>query len=277
MGAFKDVAVFLDPEPESVVACRLAATLSEHWQAQLIAVFSAPVIACHAWLRGESIGHAIDEYQEVIAAGERRGRTEFESLCRRHGIVGEWRALHVELSEELVLHARYAGLSVLARSALTGAPLADLPEQLVLGSGRPTLLLPPTCDPARAQGRCIAVGWNATPEAARAVWDAMPLLTAAEEVWGLVVEQDRHDADFKDTRGEDLARHLARYGAKVGVKLFRAPSGDVSGVLREALNELSADLLVLGAYGHPRMSELLFGGVTQWALREAHIPTLLSR
>jgi nucleotide-binding universal stress UspA family protein len=147
----------------------------------------------------------------------------------------------------------------------------------VLGSGRPTLLLPSTFDPERALGRRIALGWNATPEAARAIWDAMPLLTAAEEVWVLVVDQDRHDADFKDTRGEDLARHLARYGVKVGVRLFRATSGDVSRVLREALNELSADLLVLGAYGHPRISELLFGGVTQWALREAHIPTLLSR
>ena len=105
----------------------------------------------------------------------------------------------------------------------------------------------------------------------------MPPFTAAEKVWVLVVDQDRHDADFKDTSGEELSPHLARYGVKVCVRLFRAQSGDVSGVLRAAIDELSADLLVLGAYGHPRMSELLFGGVTRWALREAHIPTLLSR
>ena len=66
MGAFKDVAVFLDPGPESALACRLAAKLSEDWQAQLIAVFSAPVIAGNPWLRGESIGHAIDEYQSLM-------------------------------------------------------------------------------------------------------------------------------------------------------------------------------------------------------------------
>jgi nucleotide-binding universal stress UspA family protein len=278
MGSIKDLAVFLDPEPTSALAYRLGMRLAQRWQAHLMAVFSAPVISCNPWLRGESIGHAVDEYLGVIGAAERRIRSDFENTCQQNGIAWEWQSQNVELARDLVIHARYAALSIVARSDLVGAPLMDLPEQLILGSGRPTLLLPATTDPDFPLGRCVAVGWNASPEAARAVWDAMPLLIAAEKVCVLVVDQDQNDNDDREGRqGEDLVRHLEHYGVKAELRLLRSDGGDVSTVFRDVTKEISADLQVLGAYSRPRVSEVLFGGVTRWALREARIPTLLSR
>jgi len=94
----------------------------------------------------------------------------------------------------------------------------------------------------------------------------------------LVVDQDRNVRnDREKRRAEDLVAHLKRYGVKTEARLLRSDEGDVSTVFRDVTKELSVDLLVLGAYSRARVSEVLFGGVTQWALKDACVPTLMSR
>ena len=75
---------------------------------------------------------------------------------------------------------------------------------------------------------------------------------------------------------KDLARHLARYDVEVNVRTISSNGGDVGTVLLDTATELSADLLVLGAYSHARFTEAIFGGVTRRVLREAKVPTLMS-
>jgi nucleotide-binding universal stress UspA family protein len=90
------------------------------------------------------------------------------------------------------------------------------------------------------------------------------------------VDQDRNDEVRSKVQGEDLVRHLERYGVKSEARVLHSGGSDASAVFRDVTRELSVDLLVLGAYSRPRFSELLFGGVTQWALRDSHIPVLMS-
>jgi nucleotide-binding universal stress UspA family protein len=277
ISVIKDLAVFVDPEPASTLAYRLAARLAERWQAHLTAVFSVPEISCNPWIRGTAIREALDKYLEVIRRAEQTTRADFEKACERHGIVSEWRSQRIEPPEEIINHARYATLSIVVRSDAKEAPLVGLPERLILGSGRPTLLLPPTIDPEGPLGQHMAIGWNGSPEAARAVSDAMPFLAAAEEVEVLIVDEDLHRDAYGDAPGTDLARHLARYGVKINVRPLSSDGRDVGKALLDVASELSVDLLVLGAYSHSRFTEAVFGGVTRRALQEARIPALISR
>ena len=213
-----DIAVFVNREPASGLSYRLAARLAERWQAHLTAVFPVPEFSGNPWIRGKAMEEALDEYLEVIKGAEQSARAAFEKVCQQHGIASEWRSQRAEPPEEITIHARYADLSVVARSDSEDAPLVGLPEQLILGSGAPMLLLPPTIDPEGPLGQHMAIGWNASREAARVASDAMPFLTAAEEVEVLIVDEARHRDAYGDAPGTDLARHLTRYGVEVKVR-----------------------------------------------------------
>lgn len=155
-------------------------------------------------------------------------------------------------------------------------PAAEAPETdaLLHDSGRPVLVIPRNnpINPALAR---IVIGWNGSKEAARAVFDALPLLREAEFVEVLVVDPaERRRDDLQ--QGEAIAAALGRHG--VHAKLVAASKG--RGSIEEAIVDhcdiAKADLLVLGAYGHSWLREFLFGGVTRDVLDNASIATFMS-
>ena len=140
-------------------------------------------------------------------------------------------------------------------------------EELVAAAGVPVLVLP--ADTPEHLGRTVLVAWNGSREAARAAHDALPFLTRGA---GLVV---------LCAVGEDAARHLddaatmlARHG--VPVRAERVPGSDAGAgeILLARAAAHGADLLVMGAYGHARLRELVFGGATRDTLRQARLPVL---
>jgi nucleotide-binding universal stress UspA family protein len=125
-------------------------------------------------------------------------------------------------------------------------------------------------------GRRVLVGWNASREATRAVHDALPLLAGAESVTVSAVNPRRGLGAHGEEPGSDIARHLARHGVRVTVEHTAAPEIGAADILLNRASELSADLLVVGAYGQSRLREFLLGGVTRSLLREMTVPVLLS-
>jgi nucleotide-binding universal stress UspA family protein len=180
------------------------------------------------------------------------------------------------LSSEVGVHAYYADLVVIARPEPAGqtAGPPGLAESLVLSSGRPIILFPPSGTVSRV--RRILVGWNATRESIRAVADALPLLAKAEAVEVLVADHERQSGHGQEP-GADIARHLARHGAQVGVRRLSSGEKDVGRLLLSQADAFGADLLVMGAYGHSQLTEWVFGGVTRTVLYEAGLPVLMSR
>ena len=173
--------------------------------------------------------------------------------------------------------AHYADLAVVARPE-PGSPTAGPPglvESLVLTSGRPIIMLPPGNTVFRV--RRILVGWNARREAIRAVADALPLLVKAALVELLVIDHERHPADYGQEPGADIARHLARHGVRVEVRRLSSGGEDVGNLLLSEAAAFGADLVVMGAYGHSHLSEWVFGSVTRAVLHEAGLPVLMSR
>jgi nucleotide-binding universal stress UspA family protein len=152
---------------------------------------------------------------------------------------------------------------------------ALLVEAAFMETGRPALVIPYGGAPQTPFDR-VMVAWNASREASRAVHDALPLLVAAKEVVILVIDPDDIAAALGRQPGSGVARHLEHHGASVRVKTVesgRRRAGEV--ILSEATAE-TADLLVMGGYGHSKLREALLGGATRTLLADATLPILLS-
>ena len=173
--------------------------------------------------------------------------------------------------------ARQTDLCVVGQpSEETPEPEAgQLAEAAFMDSGRPALVVP-YIGAAPEPMRRILVAWNGSREAARAVHDALPFLLAAERTTVLIVDPQNLGGEIGEQPGADLAAHLARHGVRVEVKTI--PGGGLSAgdaILAQAADD-SADLLVMGGYGHSRLRELVLGGATRHLLAQMTLPVLLS-
>ncbi len=178
----------------------------------------------------------------------------------------EWRALVRRPASALADLACGADLVFGSRTGEFGPPnLFARPDTLLLAAGTPILLQPPAAPPLDATR--IVLGWKNTREARRAVWDALPLLKVASEVKVLrfVAEVDPRADDGLEEVGDRLRGH----GVSVTVARRERAANSVGEDLIDAAIEAGADLIVAGAYGHPRLRELIFGGVTRSLLSQS--------
>lgn len=183
----------------------------------------------------------------------------------------EWRALEGEPPIVAVEQARTVDLTIAPRSAASGIGMLepDVAEHLAMGAGGPVLVLPPDLrDPD--VGRQIVVGWNGSRQACRALHDALPFLGVADRVTLLAIGGE------EDTPGyEDALAMLRRHG--VEAEPVRVPAeGPVGRQLLSEVERRGADLLVMGAYGHSRLRELVLGGATRQVLAESSCALLLA-
>jgi nucleotide-binding universal stress UspA family protein len=185
-------------------------------------------------------------------------------------------ALSRDLGRVAAVHARYADITVVTRP-VDGAG-GDLREEIIEGvlfhSGRPVLVTPPGKPTPPAIGKRIMVAWDASREATRAVSEAQPFIDQADLVTVLTVDAKPKMFGHGDAPGANIAAHLARRGQRADVRnvdgLGRSPA---SAILEEA-HHLNADLIVMGAYAHSRLREMVFGGATKDLLRLADLPLL---
>lgn len=213
----------------------------------------------------------------------RHAKQVFDEVRKRHAIVlgdtpTESALISIAWKEEVsflneTLHeARYHDLIVMARDE-------ELASERILSvlmqSGRPLLLAPEK--PVEVIGKKVAVAWKATAEAARALTAASFILSRAEKVVILSVSEDEAGDDSDRVSAEHLARQLAWQGIAAEVRMSYSPSVATSQALLDMAYDSDADLLVMGAYGHNRMQELIFGGVTRDLLAGSALPIFMVR
>lgn len=203
----------------------------------------------------------------------------FEQQVMRLGIVTCESRIEEGFAEGAVARAaRYCDLTVLTQvdpdEPASAAVL--LPQDVLLQSGRPVMVLPYAGDWTLAPAARILVGWNASREAARAMHDALPLLKAASSVEVVVFATPEDvDLDHGQLPGADIGLWLARHGVAVEAKYIPAKVGVGEALLSHAA-DMSADLIVAGGYGHSRWREAVLGGVTRTLLGSSPVPVLLS-
>lgn len=279
--ALKDILVHLDGTARSAVRLRMAADLARRHDARLIGLHVVdillPIIASADAGSGAMMGELLDRMHAEALAAATGVEAGFRETLRREGIAGEWRLAEGAAAALVALHARYVDLAVLGQDDPGGSQpsAAAMIEAVLFESGRPLLVVPYAGD-FPTLGQRVLVGWNASAESSRAVHDAMPILLSA----GKVVVSSVNPRTGLDGHGEepgaDIARHLARHGLKVEVEHTTAPEIGAGELLLNRAADLSADLLVVGAYGHSRLRETILGGVTRTLLKQMTVPVLMS-
>jgi nucleotide-binding universal stress UspA family protein len=148
----------------------------------------------------------------------------------------------------------------------------QLPQELLLQTGGPLLMFPYTFRGAFKAGR-IGICWDGSRLAARALRDAMPLLAQADVITAITLNASEVPVEASPAQ---LAKHMARNGLPVRTISLEADRGDVEASILSVGADESLDLLVMGGYGHSRLQETVFGGVTREMFRSMTIPVLMS-
>ena len=211
----------------------------------------------------------------------------FEAQVRAAGVASfEQRVLDDEAAGGISLLASYADLVVISQyNAKDKSPsvMRDFPAYVLLHSGRPVLIVPyapplPLLAPPAA-ARNVLISWNASKEASRAVSAALPLLQRAGQVHVAIFDAQVHAAEHGEQPGAELTHYLARHGVEARLHLLDGGGvrrGDIGEALLSQAADLSADLLVMGSYGHSRLRETILGGVTRTILQSMTIPVLMA-
>ncbi len=272
---FKDILVALnsypDPTPVSVVedAVAVAATLGAHLAA----------ISCetHVQVPGHFI--SVPMVNGIIAGEAAKSRksahellTAFDAAAAKAGILHEAifeKCLTLEVPDLLVEYARLRDLTILPSSSDQW-----FAEAIIFGSGRPTLILPVSPGRRPFQLGTVAVAWDFSRAAARAISDALPILELAKQVRIVTVFNEKA-LDTKRS-GEELAKNLSRHGIDIVLDKVDAKGSSIGEVLESYTSSQNADLLVMGAYGHSKWREFVLGGATRSLLSKPPLPILLS-
>jgi len=235
-----------------------------------------------AFATGPALSNALDQLQATADSRSTIAERHVREFCARAKLVmldvpvasqcvtASWCQEDNDAHKRLMLHARHHDLVVMSRANQPNGLQPDLIEDLLLGCGRPILL---ACSTApRNLAGTIMVCWRETSDAARAVAVAMPFLTRAERV--VFVGVDEGASGIAD-EVKDMASQFRWRGVPTDVLIVTANGQATSKVLSSAAQTCSADLVVMGAYGHSRLRERIFGGCTQAVIQHADRPVLL--
>jgi nucleotide-binding universal stress UspA family protein len=262
------------------VSCHLdvAAELAGRFGSVFVGLHAQPPFETPAFAEGAfGMAPIYRAYEEGAKADLAASRTAFNKALKGKHLPTEWRVVDDYPEEALTIAARYADLLVVGQSTPDNDVTTpeNLPESVALATGRPVLVVP-HIGAEKPPGKKVMLCWNASRESARAASDALPFLKAADEVVLLIVDPKVSANGHGAEPGADAATWLARQGVKVTVQREVASDSDIGNVILSRAADLDIDLIVMGAYGHSRMRELVMGGVSRTLLASMTVPVLMS-
>ena len=265
--------VHVDVERDCVQRVQLALALAHRFQAALIGVAGLPLRPALA-AGGVVVYHEPTEHEchTVSARLDDMGRS-FRAMGQHLKQV-EWRTA-LEVPYELVSReARAADLIIVGARHPVGNvhDLVD-PGAILLRAGRPVLVVPDIVAPLQLHR--VVVAWKETRECRRAVRDALPLLRQAKEVLLVGLGEGETESNAKRSLS-DIAAYLLRHRVVVAQEVWRQARGAVAAELLHLVRVEEADLIVAGGYGHSRLGEWIFGGVTHELLTSSPVCCMLS-
>jgi len=272
----KDIVVNLglgERDPAGVFAISVAEAFEAHVMG--VAFAYEPVIP------GTVMGGIPPEFIESQRAeSEQKARAaiaRFEETARRAGVSAESRTLSASISgaaDQLGRIGRRFDLVVVGQPERDKAmPDEVVDEGVLFESGRPVIFVPYIQKGGLKLDR-VMICWDGGRAATRAIADAMPLLHKTKQVEIVIVSDKPGKKD--EVTGADLGQHLARHGLKVDVKRITSPDIDVPSTILSYAADTSADMIVMGGYGHSRLREFVLGGATRGLLESMTVPVLMS-
>ena len=277
--AYRTILVHLDDHARTGTRLDVAIRLAQRFRAQLVGMYLQPSYEIYPFaaemLPADFVQQSIEQRLDAQKAAE----GSFRDVASRSGLEGfEFRAPAGDAYTVGTIHARYADLVVVGqpeRGANDYPFTNDLAHSLVMGSGRPVLLVP-FAGPIATLGERVLVAWKDTREAARAVGDSMPLLREAKSLQAVTVAPKDDEGLESFVAEQQLKRYFDLHGLPGNVKRIIAPDANAGEYLLSQAADANADLIVMGGYSRRRIRELIWGGVTRTMLRSMTVPVLMA-
>jgi nucleotide-binding universal stress UspA family protein len=255
----------------------IAGQLAKRFNARAIGItageFSPPLY----FTTGEQAQRVIDQGQVAIKNRIGEAEAQFRAAMQDRAATVEWRCAEDFPTRFIVQQARAADIIVVGANggdALANPFVQASSSDLLMQAGRPLLIVPDACD--WLDLRSILIAWKDTPECRRAVADALPILREAKNVIVAEIIENEADRSAALSGVEDLVAWLLRHGV-VASQRVSSECGNAAAQLDGIASEVGAGLVVAGAYGHSRLREWVFGGVTKRLLTPSSRCSLLSR
>lgn len=257
------------------LAADLCAQVDAHLSALVVAIAAPPpmgdaVMMADLWAKErQAVLERVTERAEVVSA--------FLAKIGRRGDVSSDYPDLAWVDEAVGLRARYTDLTVIGPEILKTETLkSKIIEGILFSSGRPLLLVPEGFT-ATLKPKRVVVAWDSSFEASRALREALDMLDEADEIHVTLVDPVADDMGQGAEPGTDVAAYLSRRGLNVTVDRLPSSGHSVAEVLSRHAVDTAAELMVMGAYGHSRLRERLFGGVTKSMLAAPPLPILTAR
>ncbi|WP_214471864.1 universal stress protein [Mesorhizobium sp. dw_380] len=275
---FKTIVAILQNEQDAERVLDCAIPLANRFQSHLIGIHAEALPVPYT----SATGFPDTEFLQVSADMNRERAEKLQAVFLRRiedsGLSFEWRSLESFSGDSAltgISSVRAADLIIAAQRDTGGDPSADV-DTLVYDAGRPVLVVP-SAGPLVTTFKHVLLAWNGSKEAARAAFDALPFIIEAEKTDILVIDPPDTLDESPEAAGAEIAAALSRHGATVSVSVQKSGGTSVDDMIQNRVAETGADLLVLGAYSHSWLRQLLFGGVTRTVLRTAQVAAFLSR
>lgn len=255
-------------------AIEFCETQGAHLTAIVICMCSVPPVAVYpvttVWLDDQQ--KQIDRLAEEANA--------IQSILERTELSFDIQEIYTEFAwadEDIAQHALYADLVLVGAQA---ASVEDLERRIIDGAlfQSPTpILINPRMQVVDSFPKSILLAWDSSNEAARVTRQSMEFLKGCEAVHVTLVDPVARSYGNGEEPGSDIAIFLSRHGVKVKVDRLASGGRRVDETLRRHAMDVGADMIVMGAYGHPRLQQRLFGGVTRSMLKDSKVPLFISR
>ena len=276
---FKNILIHLDHSSGCQNRLTTAFDIAKTFGAKLNGLFVVPDYVVPSYVEAQiSVDLITDVTEKAIArAGEKLA--EYQKLADDAGVSMESQVIEGQVIPILREHSKYSDLLLLGQDQPDDPDNASygLADALLFEGGCACLVVPHSGKLA-TPGKRVLLTWNASRESARALREAMPFLSRAESVVVLSSEPDDGNDDI--ARGHPHAQELSRLLESHGIDSVSSGISDPDISASEAIigqaADMNADLIVMGAYGHARLREIILGGVTRDLLKQSSVPLLLA-
>jgi len=276
---YRSIFVHVDDTGPCASRLDIATRLARAYPARLLGAYLMPAGNVRPFasvmLPEEVVQRRLQENNDLQHDAEAR----FRAAAENAGVTSvDWHAPAGDPLEAAILHARYADLAVVGQPARDEPNFGfahELANAVIMGSGRPVLFVPYTGQ-FKTVGERIMIAWKDSRESARAVADALPFLKDAKKVFAVAITPDAEDSLQDLLADKHVAGFLRRHEVEAVVRRIAAPDIAAGELLLSQAADFGADLIVMGAYSRPRITGLIWGGVTQVMLSSMTVPVLMS-
>ncbi len=272
----KNILIHLDTSKSCASRLKTAMALAKKHEAHLTGLYVVTHPEIPPFVQA---GISADIIDAQIAAGIEDGQKiidDFEEKAGDENLKFESRLVEGTIADSLTDHGRYFDLLVVGQYDPDDDgvhSIDDMPDRLIMSAGRPVLVVPYAGE-YPVIGDNIIVSWDASRQATRAVNDSMSILEAASTVDVLSINPG--DKKLGDAPGADICLHVARHGVNATAQHITTTDMDPADMLLSRAADSSADLIIMGAYGHARWREIALGGFTRHMLAHMTVPVLMS-